>query len=202
MGNYFPSVILKMDTYSIMDEGKKVNLAGYRTTLVIGASRFKQIAWYFVNIFFFKNPLSVLSPFKAWLLRLFGARLGKGVVIKPSVNIKFPWKLRIGHHSWLGEGVWIDNLSEVTIGSNVTLSQGCLLLTGSHNYRKESFDFISAPIVLEDGTWICAKAIVLGGVSCRSHSVLTANSVADKDLDPYTIYKGNPAVAVKRRVMN
>lgn len=185
-----------------MEERKKVNLAIYRTTLTIGASRFKQIAWYFVNILFFKNPLLFLSSLKVWLLKLFGAQLGKGVVIKPSVNIKFPWKLKIGPHSWIGEGVWIDNLSDVIIGSNVTLSQGCLLLTGSHDHRKETFDFISAPIFLEDGAWICAKAIVLGGTVCRSHSILTANSVCDKDLEPYTIYKGNPAVAVKTRVIH
>ena len=202
MGNYFPNVILEMDPYVIMEERKKTNLAIYRTTLVIGASRFKQIAWYFVNIFFFKNPLVILSSLKVWLLRLFGAKMGKGVVIKPSVNIKFPWKLRVGHHSWIGEGVWIDNLSEVIIGSNVTLSQGCLLLTGSHDHRKETFDFVTFPIILEDGAWICARATVLGGTNCRSHSILTANSVSDKDLEPYTIYKGNPAVAIKTRVIH
>jgi len=81
---------------------------------------------------------------------MFGAKVGKGVVIKPSVNIKFPWKLKIGDHSWIGEGVWIDNLSDVIIGGHVALSQGCLLLTGSHDHRRETFDFLSAPIVLEE----------------------------------------------------
>ena len=107
----------------------------------------------------------------------------------------------MGDNSWIGEGVWIDNLSEVSIGSNVSLSQGCLLLTGSHDYRKVSFDFRSDPIILEDGVWICAKAIVLGGITCRSHSILTAGSVTDKDLEPYTIYKGNPAIAIKTRTL-
>lgn len=184
-----------------MEERKRVNLAIYRTTITIGASRFKQVAWYLVNILFFKNPVIIFSSVKRGWLRLFGARLGKGVVIKPSVNIKFPWKLKIGDHSWIGEGVWIDNLSDVIIGSNVSLSQGCLLLSGSHDHRKETFDFISAPIVLEDGVWICAKAIVLGGTTCQSHSILTANSVSDKDLEAYTIYKGNPATAVKTRTI-
>jgi putative colanic acid biosynthesis acetyltransferase WcaF len=184
-----------------MEERKQVNLAVYRTTLDIKASRLKQVTWYFVNILFFKNPLVVLSSLKTALLRLFGAKLGKAVVIKPAVNIKFPWKLSIGDHSWIGEGVWIDNLSDVIIGNNVALSQGCLLLTGSHDHRKERFDFRSLPIVLEDGTWICARAIVLGGVTCRSHSILTANSVAEKDLESYTIYKGNPAEAIKTRTI-
>jgi putative colanic acid biosynthesis acetyltransferase WcaF len=185
-----------------MNEPKKTDLSVYRTTLVIGASRIKQVLWYFTNILFFKNPLNLVSGSKIFLLKLFGARVGRGVVIKPSVNIKFPWKLRIGDHSWIGEDVWIDNLSDVSIGSHVALSQGCLLLTGSHDHRKVTFDFLSAPIVLEDGVWICARATVLGGSICRQHSILTAGSVYGGELEPYTIYTGTPAVAVKRRTVS
>ena len=180
---------------------KQVDNASYRTTIEIGASRFSQIAWYFVNIIFFKNPFNTLSSLKVVLLRSFGAKLGKGVVIKQAVNIKFPWKLQIGDHSWIGEEVWIDNLSDVIIGNHVTLSQGCLLLTGSHDHTRTSFDFRSHPIVLEDGVWIGARAVVSGGITCRSHSILGMNSVAEKDLETYTIYKGNPAVPVITRTI-
>jgi putative colanic acid biosynthesis acetyltransferase WcaF len=180
---------------------RKVDNSSYRTTIDIGASSLKQVTWYFVNIIFFKNPFNVLSGLKIALLRWFGAELGNGVVIKPAVNIKFPWKLKVGHHSWIGEDVWIDNLSEVTIGSNVTLSQGCLLLTGTHDHSKTSFDFLSQPIILEDGVWIGAKAVVYGGVTCRTHSILGIGSVAEKELEPYMIYKGNPAVPVLKRVV-
>ncbi|HLZ86214.1 MAG TPA: WcaF family extracellular polysaccharide biosynthesis acetyltransferase [Puia sp.] len=175
---------------------KKVDNSAYRTTITIGASRGKQMAWYLVNILFFKNPLNIISSLKVSLLRLFGARLGQGVVVKPAVNIKYPWKLRVGDHTWIGEEVWIDNLSEVVIGSHVTLSQGTLLLTGSHDHTRTTFDFLSQPIILEDGVWIGAKAVVAGGITCRTHSILGMNSVAEKDLEPYTIYKGNPAVPV------
>ena len=180
---------------------RRVDNSAYRTTIGIGASRIKQLAWYGVNIIFFKNPFNVLSSLKVILLRWFGARMGKGVVIKPSVNIKFPWKLRVGDHSWIGEEVWIDNLAEVIIGSHVTLSQGSLLLTGSHDHSKVSFNFLSSAIVLEDGVWIGAKAIVAGGVTCRSHSILGIGSVAEKDLEAYTICKGIPAVPVMKRVI-
>jgi putative colanic acid biosynthesis acetyltransferase WcaF len=180
---------------------KEVNNASYRTTIDIGASRPKQIIWYFVNIFFFKNSLNVFSGIKIFLLKLFGAKLGRGVVIKPSVNIKYPWKLQMGSYSWIGEEVWIDNLSDVIIGNNVTLSQGALLLTGSHDHTKQTFDFISSPIILEDGVWIGTKAIVFGGVICKSHSILGMNSVAEKNLEPYIIYKGNPATAVIERTI-
>lgn len=185
-----------------MEGHKQVNLALYRTTIRIGASRSRQVTWYCVNILFFKNPLVVLSSLKRGLLRIFGAKIGKGVVIKPSVNIKFPWKLQVGDHSWIGEGVWIDNLSDVVIGRHVVLSQGCLLLSGSHDHKKETFDLLTTPIVLEDGVWICARATVLGGTTCRSHSILTANSVSGDDLEPYTIYKGNPATAIKTRIIS
>jgi putative colanic acid biosynthesis acetyltransferase WcaF len=181
---------------------RQVDNSIYRTTIDIGASRLKQVVWYFVNIIFFKNPFIVFSPLKVALLRLFGARVGRQVRIKPSVNIKFPWKLQIGDNSWIGEDVWIDNLSEVNIGKNVTLSQGCLLLTGTHNHAKTSFDFLSFPILLEDGVWVGARAVVAGGIVCRTHSILGINSVAEKDLAPYTIYKGNPAIPVIERIIN
>jgi putative colanic acid biosynthesis acetyltransferase WcaF len=186
----------------ITTEQRRVNNAAYRTTIAIGASKGKQVAWYFTNIIFFLNPIVVSSGIKVSLLKLFGARIGAGVRIKPSVNIKFPWKLQVGEHSWIGENVWIDNLSDVVIGSHVTLSQACLLLTGSHDHTSETFDFLSQPITLEDGVWIGARAVVGGGCRCGSHSILGINSVAESDLEPYTIYKGNPAVPVLRRVIN
>jgi putative colanic acid biosynthesis acetyltransferase WcaF len=183
-------------------EHKRVNNAAYRTGIDIGASRLKQVAWYFTNILFFMNPFNPISSLKVFLLKRFGARLGAGVVVKPSVNIKYPWKLQVGNHSWIGEDVWIDNLSDVIIGNNVTLSQGCLLLTGSHDPARESFDFLSHPITLEDGVWIGARAIVGGGSRCGTHSILGVNSVAESDLEPYTIYKGNPAIPVLRRIIH
>jgi putative colanic acid biosynthesis acetyltransferase WcaF len=182
-----------------MSQNKKVNNALYTSTINIGAGKIKQILWYYVNITFFKNSLIISSALKVILLRVFGAKIGQGVVIKPSVNIKYPWKLTIGNNSWIGEEVWIDNLSDVIIEQSVTISQGALLLTGSHDHTKESFDFISLPIVLQHGVWIGARAVVYGGITCYSHAVLSLNAVAETDLKSYTIYKGNPAVPVINR---
>src|SRR3712207_2062095 len=75
-----------------------------------GASKLKRVVWHFVNVLFFINPLNPISSLKIFLLRIFGAKIGKGVVIKPSVNIKHPWFLTIGNYTWIGENVWIDNL--------------------------------------------------------------------------------------------
>lgn len=180
---------------------KKVDNSLYKTSLKINASKIKQILWYYTNVIFFKSSFNPSSAVRVFLLKIFGAKVGNGVNIKHSVNIKFPWKLEIGNYSWIGEGVWIDNLSEVVIGDNVTLSQGALLLTGSHDHTRETFNFLSFPIVLEDGTWIGARAVVFGGVTCKSHSILGINAVAEADLQPYQIYKGNPAVPVIKRVI-
>lgn len=155
--------------------------------------------WYFVNALFFINPLNPSSSIKVFFLRMFGAKVGRGVVIKPCVNIKYPWHLTIGDHSWLGEKVWIDSLDKVIIGRSCCLSQGAMLLNGNHDYRSVTFDLITKPIVLEDGVWIGAKSLVAPGVTCRSHSVLAVMSVASSDLKPDTIYRGNPAVEVKLR---
>jgi putative colanic acid biosynthesis acetyltransferase WcaF len=175
----------------------KYNISWYNT----GAGVIKRILWYFVNILFFINPLNPLSSFKVWLVRLFGASVGRGVVIKPSVNIKYPWYLTIADHVWIGEDVWIDNLTQIEIYSHVTISQGAMLLTGSHNYKKSTFDLIVGNIILEEGTWIGAKAIVCPGVTCKSHSVLAAGSVATTDLERFTIYQGNPAVPKRERLI-
>jgi putative colanic acid biosynthesis acetyltransferase WcaF len=167
-----------------------------------GASALKRFLWFFVNGLFFINPLNPLNGLKIWLLRIFGAKIGKGLIIKPNVNIKHPWYLTIGNNVWIGEKVWIDNLAPVIVGDNVSISQGALLLTGSHNYKIISFDLMVKDIRLEDGVWIGAKAVVCPGVTCHTHSILTVGSIATKDLDPYWIYQGVPAEKKRQRVIS
>lgn len=166
-----------------------------------GGNIIKRTLWYFTNILFFLNPWNPFSSLKVFLLKLYGAKVGKGVVIKPSVNIKYPWKLKIGNYTWIGEKVWIDNLADVVIGDHVSISQGAMLLCGNHNYKKSTFDLLTGEINIEDGVWVGAQNIVTPGIRCKSHSILTVNSVATKDLDAYTIYQGNPAVEVRKRTI-
>jgi putative colanic acid biosynthesis acetyltransferase WcaF len=185
-----------------MSELKTVDNASYKTTIVIGAGKLKQVCWYVTNTLFFRNPLNISSALKVGLLKLFGATIGVGVIIKPAVNIKFPWKLSIGNHSWIGENVWIDNLSEITIGANVCISQGALLLTGNHNYKRSSFDLILGSIVIEEGVWIGAQSVVCPGVVCKTHAVLSVASVASNELEAWGIYRGNPAIKVGERLID
>ena len=164
-----------------------------------GGNAIKRVLWYYVNVFIFKSSLFPFYGIKNFILRLFGAKLGDMVEIKPCVNIKYPWHLTIGNEVWIGENVWIDCLVPIIIGNNVCISQGVTLLTGSHNYKTTSFDLITQSIILEDGVWIGAAAIVNLGIIACSHAVLTAGSIATKNLEPYSIYQGNPAVKIRNR---
>ncbi|GAA4426879.1 putative colanic acid biosynthesis acetyltransferase [Pontibacter saemangeumensis] len=180
----------------------KVNLSAYNNDWYYpGAGAVKRTLWFFVNALFFINPFNPVSAIKVQLLRLFGAKVGKGVMIKPSVNIKYPWLLQVGNHVWIGEEVWIDNLTTVQIKDNVSISQGAMLLTGSHNYKTNTFDLQIGKIIVEEGAWIGAKAIVCPNITCGSHSVLAAGSVATSDMEPYMIYQGNPAVVKRKRII-
>lgn len=161
--------------------------------------RWKIILWFIANSIFINTYLPLPISLKVAILRLFGAKIGNKVVVKPGVNIKYPWLLHVGNEVWIGEQVWIDNLSEVYIGNNVCLSQGALLLTGNHDYSRSTFDLTTRPITLADGVWIGARSVVCAGVRCESHAVLSVNSVATRSLDAYGIYQGNPAVWVRQR---
>ncbi|MBJ6144318.1 WcaF family extracellular polysaccharide biosynthesis acetyltransferase [Hymenobacter sp. BT559] len=164
--------------------------------------KWKVLLWYAVHYFFFDSSLPWPYGLKTQLLRWFGARVGKGLVIKPRVRVKNPWRLTIGDHCWLGEAVWIDNLADVHIGSHVTLSQGALLLTGNHDYTVSSFPYRLGAITLEDGVWVGAQSVVCPGVTCPSHAILTVGSVATRSLNAWGIYAGNPAKFVRERVIN
>jgi len=111
------------------------------------------------------------------ILRFFGAELGEGVLIRHRVRIHWPWKLTVGANSWIGEGTWILNLEPVRIGSDVCVSQEVLLCTGSHDRRSPSFEFDNAPVVLEDGVWVAARATVLRGTVIGHDSVIGAGAL-------------------------
>tara|TARA_R110001592_G_scaffold363109_2_gene680454 strand:- start:150576 stop:151127 length:552 start_codon:yes stop_codon:yes gene_type:complete len=164
-----------------------------------GASLLKRALWFVCGAIFVNSYAPMPMNLKLMLLRLFGAKIGAQVVIKPKVNIKYPWLLEIGDHAWIGEKVWIDNLVQVSIGSHACISQGALLLTGNHNYKKSSFDLITGQIFIDDGAWVGAKAVICPGVRVSSHSIVTVGSVLTKSSSAYGIYQGNPAIKIKER---
>lgn len=164
-------------------------------------SPLRRIAWFVCGRIFVNTYLPFPVVIKVSILKLFGARIADNVMIKPKVNIKYPWFLSVGRNAWIGECVWIDNLAPVHIGANSCLSQGAMLLTGNHNYKSPRFDLITQPIDLAEGVWIGAQAVVCPGVSCGTHAVLTVGSVATKNLEAFGIYGGNPAIFIRKRVL-
>ncbi len=181
---------------------QKTNLAAFNNSWYKPGSVIKIGLWQLFSAVFLINHLSLFSSLKVAVLRMFGAKIGAGVVIKQGVRIKYPWLLEIGNHVWIGEGCWIENHAKVNIGNNVCLSQGAMLLCGNHDFKKSSFDLMVGEIILEDGVWIGARALVCPGITCKSHSVLSVESVASNNLEPYSIYRGNPAIKIRERQIN
>ena len=164
-----------------------------------GAGVVKEGLWLVASWLLFRLCPFSFSGLKRIVLRFFGAKIGQGVVIKPQVKVTFPWKLEVGDFVWLGEECWLLNLEKIVIKSNVCVSQRAFLCTGSHNYKLPTFDLITKPIVLEEGAWIGAGAWVGPGVNVGGEAVLTASSVATRNLEANSIYQGNPAVLVRKR---
>lgn len=126
------------------------------------------------------------NRFRIMFLRIFGARIGAGVLIRHQVKIHWPWKLEVGANSWIGEEVWVLNLERVTIGSNTCISQGVLICTGSHDRRSPTFEFDNAPIVIGDSVWVAARATVLRGTRIGDGVTIGATVVATGDVPPET----------------
>ena len=166
-----------------------------------GRSVLVRALWLLTSGCFFLTWLPWPSRLKVALLRAFGARVGSGVVLKPRVNVKYPWNLTIGDHSWIGEGVWLDSLAPVRIGADVCLSQGAMVETGNHDWSLPTFDLVVKEVVIEDGAWVAVQSLLLPGSRLASHAVLGAGSVLSGDTEPYCVYLGVPARKVKERVI-
>jgi len=166
-----------------------------------GAGVLKEALWIVASLILFRLCPFSFSALKCFILRAFGARVGRNVTIKPQVKITFPWKLTIGDHVWLGEESWLLNLERITIGDHVCISQRAFLCTGSHDYKRASFNLITKQITIENGAWLGAGCWVGPGVTIGSHAVLSAGSVAANNLEADGIYRGNPAGFVKQRVI-
>lgn len=179
-------------------ENKVTDLSSYSNSWYHPGNILIRILWYIIGEYLVNSAIPG-SKWRIWILKLFGAKIGKGVVIKPYVKIKYPWKLKIGDYTWIGEHVWIDNLGNVRIGKNVCISQGAMLLCGNHNYKKTTFDLIVRGIHIEDGVWIGAKSIVCPGVVVKTHCVITVGSTIIQNTEPYSIYQGNPARKIRDR---
>ena len=155
--------------------------------------------WWFVQGTVFRGSPQFLYGWRRFLLRVFGAKIGKNVIVRPTARIVYPWKLTIGDNSWIGDFAELYCLGPIEIGRNAVISQYSYLCTGSHNLRAIGFDIFAKAIVVEDEAWVAAGAFVHPGVTIGRGSVVGARAVVTADTEPLGIYVGDPARKVSER---
>lgn len=165
-----------------------------------GAPRWKEALWVLVSYIWFEDPMPWPSAWRAFLLRLFGAKVGRGVVIRSKVRITMPWRLTLGDHVWIGEETHFLTLAPIEVGSHTCISQRAFLCTGSHNFRSPRFDLITKPIRLGSQCWIAAQAFIGPGVEVGEGTIVSAGSVVLDTLPGGVIARGNPAQVTGPRV--
>jgi putative colanic acid biosynthesis acetyltransferase WcaF len=133
-------------------------------------------------------------------LILFGAKIGKHVLIRPGVKVTYPWNLAIGDYVWIGDDVTLYSVAEISIGSHSVLSQEAYLCAGTHDYRDVSFRFVSGPIRIAGECWIGARAFIGPAVEVGHAAVIGAGSIVLKSVDAETVVAGNPAKSIGKRI--
>lgn len=177
-----------------------MNLFKYsQETFSKGKNSITIILWWFIQSTLFRCSLHNMYLYRAYILKLFGCKVGKGVKIRASAKFYYPWKISINDYSWIGDRAILYSLDNIQIGSNCVISQYAHLCTGSHEIESESFKLITKPIIVEDSVWVAADAFIGQGVTLREGSVIAARSSVYKDSEPWMVYMGNPAKPVKRR---
>ena len=135
------------------------------------------------------------------LLRLFGAKVGEGVIVRPTATFTYPWKVVLGKNVWIGDGVVIYSLGEIVIGDNTVVSQRSYLCAGDHNYGISDFPIRGVPIVIGQENWIATDVYVAPGVTIGSGNVIGARSSVFRDLPDGMVCVGSPCRPLKARVM-
>ena len=190
---------------------KRIDGEGERTSASVGVTlgrrsdvalgrKVRNHVWRIINAWVF--PVTFRSHrMRCWLLRSFGASLGKGVRVGVSSRIEYPWSLIIGDNSSVGEHCYLQGLDVIRIGANVCVSDGVSILTGGHDLSSANFALFTRSVCLEDGVWIAFNAMVLPGVTCGRGAVAGAGAVVHKSVEEFAIVAGNPAMVVGRRTL-
>jgi putative colanic acid biosynthesis acetyltransferase WcaF len=146
---------------------------------------FIRTAWFFTNVLVLQSKGDPFTFARKTALKVFGADIGANVIIRPGTRVKYPWKLKMGPNSSLGEDVWIDNIEKVEIGKRVVISQGAYLCTGNHNWRKKERPLTAEPIVIEDNVWVGAKSTIGPGVTIGENAVIKLGAVVKNSVEKW-----------------
>ncbi|MBD2580603.1 hormogonium polysaccharide biosynthesis acetyltransferase HpsU [Oscillatoria sp. FACHB-1406] len=159
------------------------------------------LLWWLVQAVVFPLTLHNTHGIRCALLRRFGAKIGTGVVIRPTARFTYPWKVEIGDYSWIGDDVVLYSLDRIAIGSHCVISQECYLCTGSHDFESRSFPLKTAPIAVGNGAWVASDCFIAPGVTIGANSVIGARSTVLKDIPPEQVAWGNPCRPHRDRQM-
>lgn len=165
-------------------------------------NRLRRLCWNFVYILFFRFSPKIMHGWRSFILRAFGAKLGKGVHIYPAARIWAPWNLECGDLVGVADGVILYSQGKIIIGSRAIISQGSHICTGTHDYTKEGHPLITAPIVIKERAWVAAEVFIHPGVTVGEGAVIAARSVVTKDLPAWMVCAGNPCKPIKERIIS
>lgn len=181
------SVVQKLDTFSLPSDFR-------------GRSAFVVQSWWIVQATLFACSPQFMFAWRRWLLKLFGAKVGKAVLVRPSVKITYPWKVSIGDFAWIGDDVVLYSLGEIEIGNNAVISQRSYLCAASHDYAQADFPIYAKKISIGDQAWLATDVFVAPGVSVGQGAVVGARSAVFHDLPPLMVCIGTPARPIKPRL--
>ncbi len=181
------------DSYGYPDERQIRNPYRLRQQLL-------RVSWWIGCFLLFKCSLRPMYTWRRWVLRLFGAKLGDHVCIQRSVRIEFPWNLKMGRYSSIGENAWVYNLEKIEVGEFTTISQLVFLCTGTHDYTRPQMSLVTKPINIGKGVWIAADAYVGPGVTIGDYAVIGARSVVVEDMPEGMVCAGHPCKPFKPRL--
>ncbi|WP_245272246.1 WcaF family extracellular polysaccharide biosynthesis acetyltransferase [Xanthobacter sp. 126] len=183
-----------MREYAIQDLSRFKVPPGFR-----GRPSYVVALWWIVEATLFRYSPAMLYGWRRWLLRAFGAKIGRKARIKPTVRIVYPWKLEVGEYCWVGQRVDLYSLGPIIIGNNVCISQDSYLCTGSHDQRTTTFDIFEKPIVIGDEAWVASQSFIMPGVTIGRGAVVGVRSLVLHDVEAETVVVGQPARPVGKR---
>ena len=187
----------------ILDAEPLVDLRRYdQSNFDRGKSNWLIILWWLVQAIAFPLSLHNFNGFRCAILRLFGAKIGRGVVIRPTARFTYPWKVTIGDYSWIGDDVVLYSLDKIIIGSHAVISQKSYLCTGSHDIQQPTFNLTTAPIKIGNGAWVATDCFIAPGVNIGANSVVGARSSVFRDIASQKVAWGSPCKAHYERIVN
>jgi len=176
-----------------LDAPPLVDLSRYdQSSFQRGRPGWYVLLWWLVQAIAFPLSLHNLSGFRCWLLRRFGARIGRRVLIRPTARFTYPWKVSIGDRSWIGDDVVFYSLDAIQVGRDCVISQKTYLCTGSHKIDDPAFGLVTAPICIGNGAWVATDCFVGPGVTIGANAVIGARSSVYRDIPAQQVAWGNP----------